>query len=98
MDELDAGDRQTLGENVRSLERETAGVLSAGVALMRLQGGNQYQCAAVVVDGAINVVVGQMAATEVGIIAQENITRAPIEFFQVLQAVPHRQLRDERQV
>jgi hypothetical protein len=98
MHELQAGNRQTLGKDVGRLEREAARVLAARVALVRLQRLNQDELALLVEHRRIHVVVGQMAAAMIGIVAQEHIAGAPIVLLVVHETVAHRELRNEHQV
>ena len=74
------------------------GVLAAGVALVSLQRLNQHQLAVVVEHRRIDVVVRQVTAAVIRIVADEHIARTPVVVIAMLQPVAHRQLRYERQV
>jgi hypothetical protein len=78
MHQLDAGNGQALGENIRGFQGEAAGVLAPGIALVSLQALDQHQFALVVKHRGINVVVRQVAAAVVRIVAQKNIAGAPV--------------------
>src|SRR3546814_2199565 len=65
---------------------------------MCLQRLNQHQLAVVVEHRRVDVVVRQMAAAIVRIVADEHIARPPVIVLEELQPVANRQLRDEHQM
>src|SRR5882724_12420457 len=76
--QLDAGNRQALGENVRGLQSESTRVLAARIPLVSLQSLDQHQLTLVVKHRRIDVVIRQMAAAIVRVVSQKHISRAPV--------------------
>ena len=96
--ELETGNRQAFGENIGGFEGESARVLAAGIALVGLQCLDQHQLAAVIEYRRIDVVIGQMSAAVIRIVAQKDVARAPIIVVEMFQPVAYRQLGYESEV
>ena len=93
MGDLEARDGEPLGVDIGRVEGEAARILAAGIALMRLKRVDQDQLAIVVIDRRIDIIVGQMAAAIIGIVAEEEVAGAPVIFVIVHQPVAGDELR-----
>ena len=98
MHQFEHGYAQSFTENIPAVQGETTGILAPGIALVRLQALDQDQLTGFIEHRRKDIVIGQVAAAMVRVIAQEHIPRAPVIIVQVLQPVTHRELGDKRQV
>ena len=83
MHQLDAGKREAFREDIGGIQREAAGILAAGIALVRLQGLDQNQFARIVEHRRIDIIVLQMAAAIIRVVADEHVARAPVIVFEI---------------
>ena len=96
--ELDAGDDHPLGVQFHGVDREPAGVLAPGVALVRLEGLDGEDFAHIVEHRCVDVVVRQVPPAVLRIVADEDVARAPVVGRAVLEPVANGQRRDEQQL
>ena len=96
--ELQTGNDQPLGPDLARVHREAARVLAARVALVRLQRLDHHDLAALVEDRRVHVVVGQVPAAVLRVVAHEHVARSPVVRRPVLEPVAHGERRDEEQL
>jgi hypothetical protein len=73
LEHLDRGEAHALGPDVGRVDVVAARRAAAGIRVVTLDRSDQHHLA-VVKDGRVDVVVGQVSATVVGIVAEEDVT------------------------
>ena len=96
--ELDAGNDETLGEDLHGVDGKTSGILATRISLVGLKSLDRHDFSRIIENRGVDVVIRKMAAARVGIVADEDVARPPVIALAEVEAVTHRHRRDEEQL